>query len=108
MTKAVIVSAARTPVGRAGKGSLRDERPDDLGAFVVRSLMESVPQVAPDTIDDVVFGAKRQIVGDFVEHTELHPDYPGVPAPFYTCEYQFRLTEGESTYPLPPISGTKS
>lgn len=71
-----------------------------------------ITQIFSDTsealADDVVFGAKRQIVGDFVEHNEPHPDYPGVPAPFYTCEYQFRLTEGEPSYPLPPISGTKS
>lgn len=56
MSTPVIVSAARTPVGRARKGSLRDERPDDLGAFVVRELMRSVPQVPTNQIDDVVFG----------------------------------------------------
>ncbi|WP_439632071.1 dioxygenase [Shinella sp.] len=71
-----------------------------------------VTQIFSDTDDalatDVVFGAKTQIIGDFVEHTEPHPDYPGAPLPFYTCAYQFKLVEGESSYPVPPISGKKS
>ncbi|OHV83380.1 dioxygenase [Ensifer sp. LCM 4579] len=71
-----------------------------------------ITQIFSDTPEalagDVVFGAKQQIVGDFVEHREPHPDYPDVPLPFFTCEYQFRLTPGEPSYPVPPISGTKS
>jgi catechol 1,2-dioxygenase len=59
-------------------------------------------------VGDVVFGAKRQIVGDFVEHTEPHPDYPGATLPFYTCEYDFKLVVGTPTYPVPPISTKKS
>lgn len=70
-----------------------------------------VTQIFSDTHDalatDVVFGAKTQIIGDFVEHTQPHPDYPGTPLPFYTCEYQFKLVEGEPSYPVPPISGKK-
>lgn len=57
MSTPVIVATARTPVGRARKGSLREERPDDLGAFVVRELMSSVPEVEPEQVDEVVFGA---------------------------------------------------
>lgn len=57
---------------------------------------------------DVVFGAKRQIIGEFVEHTEPHPDYPDATVPFYTCEYDFKLVVGTPTYPVPPISGKKS
>lgn len=56
---------------------------------------------------DVVFGAKRQIIGDFVQHDEPHPDYPGAPVPFYTCEYEFKLVAGTPTFPVPPISGKK-
>lgn len=71
-----------------------------------------VTQIFSDTHDalatDVVFGAKTQIIGNFVEHTEPHRDYPDAPLPFYTCEYQFKLVEGEPSYPVPPISGKKS
>ncbi|MBB4956067.1 catechol 1,2-dioxygenase [Agrobacterium vitis] len=70
-----------------------------------------ITQIFSDTYEalatDVVFGAKTQIIGAFVEHTEQHPDYPETPLPFYSCEYQFKLIEGESTYPTPPISGKK-
>ncbi len=57
---------------------------------------------------DVVFGAKLQIVGDFVEHTEADPAYPDATLPFYTCEYDFKLVPGTPTYPVPPITGKTS
>jgi acetyl-CoA C-acetyltransferase len=53
---AVIVSAARTPIGRANKGSLRDMRPDDLAAFAIRSALEKVPALDPSDVDDVHLG----------------------------------------------------
>ena len=56
MPEAVIVSAARTPIGRAGKGSLKDMRPDDLAASIVRSALDKVPALDPHTIDDVYLG----------------------------------------------------
>ncbi|MEX2555689.1 MAG: acetyl-CoA C-acyltransferase [Actinomycetota bacterium] len=56
MPEAVIVSAARTPIGRAAKGSLVNARPDDLGAFAVRTAMEKVPQLDPAEIVDVMVG----------------------------------------------------
>ena len=56
MPEAVIVSAARSPIGRAGKGSLKDVRPDDLAAFIVRSALDKVPALDPHTIDDVYLG----------------------------------------------------
>lgn len=52
----VIVDIVRTPVGRAGKGSLVDVRPDDLGAFILRELLERSPQLSPGDIDDVICG----------------------------------------------------
>ena len=57
MPEAVIVATARTPIGRAFKGSLKDYRADDMGGFIVRELMKKVPAVDPATVDDVVFGA---------------------------------------------------
>ena len=45
MPEAVIVSAARTPIGRAGKGSLVDARPDDLVAFAIDAALKQVPEL---------------------------------------------------------------
>jgi len=56
MPEAVIVSAARTPIGRATKGSLIDVRPDDLGAFAIQKALEKVPQLNPAEIEDVYVG----------------------------------------------------
>ncbi len=56
MPEAVIVAAARTPIGRAKKGSLQDVRPDDLLAFAIRSVMEKAPEVNPGEIVDVMAG----------------------------------------------------
>ncbi|HEX2196323.1 MAG TPA: acetyl-CoA C-acyltransferase [Actinomycetota bacterium] len=56
MPEAVIVSAARTPIGRAKKGSLLDVRPDDLGAFAVSAALKKVPEVDPGEVVDVMIG----------------------------------------------------
>ncbi len=56
MTEAVIVATARSPIGRAFKGSLKDIRPDDLSVQVVRGLLDQVPSVDPTTIDDLYWG----------------------------------------------------
>ena len=45
MTEAVIAAVARSPIGRAGKGSLRTMRPDDLATQVVRAVLDSVPEL---------------------------------------------------------------
>jgi acetyl-CoA acyltransferase len=54
--EAVIVAAARTPVGKAKRGSLATVRPDELGALVIRELLRRAPQLDPAEIDDVIFG----------------------------------------------------
>jgi acetyl-CoA C-acetyltransferase len=56
MPEAVIVSTARTPIGRAAKGSLVDARPDDLCAFAIRTALEGVPELSHDEIVDVIVG----------------------------------------------------
>ena len=56
MPEAVIVATARSPIGRANKGSLVDLRPDDMSAQIVRALMAKVPQVKPDDIEDLIMG----------------------------------------------------
>jgi acetyl-CoA C-acetyltransferase len=56
MPEAVIVSAVRTPIGRAKKGTLADVRPDDLMAFAIQAAMEKVPEVDAGEIVDVMIG----------------------------------------------------
>ncbi len=56
MPEAVIVSTARTPIGRAFKGSLKDIRPDDLAAQTVQAALAKVPGLDPKTIDDLYLG----------------------------------------------------
>ena len=56
MPEAVIVAATRTPIGRAFKGSLVDERPDDLVALAIRGALAQVPQLDPATLDDIIVG----------------------------------------------------
>ncbi|HZH18842.1 MAG TPA: acetyl-CoA C-acetyltransferase [Geodermatophilus sp.] len=56
MPEAVIVATARSPIGRAFKGSLKDLRPDDLTATIVRAALEKVPALDPTDIDDLILG----------------------------------------------------
>ncbi|MFD3455305.1 acetyl-CoA C-acetyltransferase [Streptomyces sp. NPDC058691] len=56
MPEAVIVSAARSPIGRAMKGSLKDLRPDDLTATIIQAALARVPQLDPRDIDDLMLG----------------------------------------------------
>ena len=56
MSNAVIISAARTPIGRARKGSLVDARPDDLAAFAIDAALKQVPELERGDIVDVMLG----------------------------------------------------
>src|SRR5688572_3328397 len=56
MPEAVIVAAARSPIGRAFKGSLASMRPDNLAAQIVRAALDQVPQLDPTQIDDLMLG----------------------------------------------------
>jgi acetyl-CoA C-acetyltransferase len=56
MPEAVIVATARSPIGRAFKGSLKDLRPDDLAATIVRAALDKVPALDPTDIDDLMLG----------------------------------------------------
>ncbi len=57
MPEAVIVATGRTPIGRANKGSLVDCRPDDLAALVIREVLAKVPQLDPQSVEDVIMGS---------------------------------------------------
>src|SRR6476646_5577629 len=56
MPEAVIVATARSPIGRAGKGSLTSIRPDDLAVQMVRAALAKVPQLDPADIGDLMLG----------------------------------------------------
>src|SRR5512147_2716794 len=56
MKEAVIVSAVRTAVGRAPRGSLRNTRPDDMAGAVVKEALNRAPGLKPEEIEDVIMG----------------------------------------------------
>ena len=65
MTEAVIVATARSPIGRAGKGSLVSMRPDDMSAQIVKALLAKVPQLQPSEVEDLIMGCGQPAgVGD--------------------------------------------
>jgi acetyl-CoA C-acetyltransferase len=54
--EAVIVATARSPIGRAFKGSLTELRPDDMAVQIVKAVLAKVPQLDPDTVEDLILG----------------------------------------------------
>ena len=56
MPEAVIVATARTPIGRANKGSLTECRPDDLSAHIIKAVLDKVPSLDAQTVEDVIWG----------------------------------------------------
>ncbi len=56
MPEAVIVSVARSPIGRANKGSLKDFRPDDLTATIIQTALDKIPELDPKQIEDLYLG----------------------------------------------------
>jgi acetyl-CoA C-acetyltransferase len=59
MPEAVIVATARSPIGRAHKGSLVSLRPDDMSAQIVKALMAKLPQVEPAMVEDLILGCAQ-------------------------------------------------
>jgi acetyl-CoA C-acetyltransferase len=59
MPGAVIVAIARSPIGRAYKGSLREMRGDELAVLMVQSALEQIPQLEPTTIDELLLGCAQ-------------------------------------------------
>ncbi|GAA3837765.1 acetyl-CoA C-acetyltransferase [Sphaerisporangium flaviroseum] len=56
MPEAVIVATARSPIGRAFKGSLKDIRPDDLTVQMIKAALDKVPQLDPNDVNDLMLG----------------------------------------------------
>jgi acetyl-CoA C-acetyltransferase len=84
MTEAVIVATARSPIGRANKGSLVDLRPDDMAAQIVRALMDKVPSVSAGDVEDLIMGVGQPAgeagfnIGRMVAGLAGLGDVPGV------------------------------
>ena len=83
MSEAVIVSAARTPIGRAGKGSLVSVRPDDLAAGVIEAALEPLEGFDPATLDDIYVGCAQhhdEHGGNMARRITVQLGLDGVPA----------------------------
>ena len=84
MPEAVIVSTARSPIGRAMKGSLIECRPDDLAATIVKAALAKVPQLDPNTVQDLLLGCGEPAgesgfnIARVVAILAGMPDVPGV------------------------------
>ena len=84
MPEAVIVATARSPIGRAHKGSLTTLRTDDMAAQIVRALMAKVPQVKGSDIEDLIMGVGQPAgeagfnLGRIVALLAGIPEAPGV------------------------------
>src|SRR5207248_6234026 len=59
MSEAVIVATARTPIGRANKGSLVDCRPDDLSSLIVDAVLNKVPALDRQQVEDIIWGCAQ-------------------------------------------------
>jgi acetyl-CoA C-acetyltransferase len=78
MPEAVIVATARTPIGRAFKGSLVDLRPDDLTAFIVRAALEKVPSLDPHSVEDLIVGCGQPAGESVSTWRAWRPSSPGL------------------------------
>src|SRR6478609_6939142 len=83
MPEAVIVATARSPIGRACKGSLVDLRPDALGATIVNAVLEKVPALDRNQVEDLIMGSGQPggeagyNIGRMVALLADMPDVPG-------------------------------
>jgi acetyl-CoA C-acetyltransferase len=84
MLDAVIVATARTPIGRAMKGSLVDCRPDDLSALIIGSVLDQVPQLDRGLVEDVIWGCGQPAGEAGVNVARVSAILAGVDAPGVT------------------------
>src|SRR5204863_5492265 len=80
MNDAVIVSAVRTPVGKAPNGTLRGTRPDDLAATVIAEALKRAPGIDPAEIDDVILGCAMPEAEQGVNVARIASLPAGIPA----------------------------
>src|SRR5271157_5542208 len=79
MREVVIVSAVRTPVGKAYKGTLRATRPDDLAAYAIKGALARVPQLDPKDIEDVILGCAMPEAEQGMNVARIAPLRAGLP-----------------------------
>ena len=97
MTEAVIVSTARSPIGRAQKGSLVDVRPDDLMATIINAVFEKVPSLDRNLVEDLILGCGQPAgesgynLGRVAAVMADMPDVPGVTVNRY-CSSSLQTT----------------
>src|SRR3954464_11938239 len=84
MPDAVIVSTARTPIGRANKGSLVDCRPDDLSALIIDAVLAKVPALDKSLVEDVIWGCGQPAGEAGVNVARVAALLAGVDAPGVT------------------------
>jgi acetyl-CoA C-acetyltransferase len=84
MPDAVIVATARTPIGRAMKGSLVDCRPDDLSSLIIASVLDKVPQLDRGLVEDVIWGCGQPAGEAGVNVGRVSAILAGVDAPGVT------------------------
>ncbi len=86
MTKAVIVDAVRTPMGRSKKGALRHVRAEALGAHVIEALLQRSPSLAPAMVDEVIWGCANQTLEQGFNVARMTSLIAGLPpeVPAYT------------------------
>lgn len=82
--EAYIIKSFRTAVGKAPRGSLRFTRPEDLAVALIRHIMDAVPEIAPEEVDDVLVGCANPMaeqglqIGRRISLTALGEKVPGV------------------------------
>ncbi|WCN39331.1 acetyl-CoA C-acyltransferase [Aneurinibacillus uraniidurans] len=79
MREAVLVAAARTAVGKAPKGALRNTRPEDMGAAVIKEVIKRVPGLMPEMIDDVIIGCAMPEGEQGLNMARIISVYAGLP-----------------------------
>jgi acetyl-CoA C-acetyltransferase len=84
MPEAVIVATARTPIGRAMKGSLVECRPDDLSSLIIQSVLAKVPQLDKSLVEDVIWGCGQPAGEAGVNVARVSAILAGVDAPGVT------------------------
>ncbi|MBL8786713.1 MAG: thiolase family protein, partial [Deltaproteobacteria bacterium] len=79
MREAVIVSAVRTPVGKANRGAYRDVRPEDLGKAAIQGALAKVPALNPADVDDVIIGCAMPEGQQGLNMARIISVYAGLP-----------------------------
>ena len=104
MPEAVIVATARSPIGRAFKGSLKDVRPDDLAAAIVKAALDKVPALDPRDIDDLMLLVRADVTSKNARRAKRYlAGYDRVEARMAEVEARDNLRNWQ-----PPVTGEQA